>query len=186
VRVLANANTGLAAADVFFWGSRVADTGTSPGAGTFDTASTDAAQTFAALGSGRPITDPRDFNRDGSIDTTDASLVFANLGSLARINIASTGPFAPEDEFGDAGIASGLAMTANTQPPARLDEASPVVVAIESYSSTKTPRASSRLLEQTTARLFSSLATSAYAAEEIAIDDELLDELAVQLEPDVD
>jgi len=45
-----NTNTGLTASDVFFWGSRIADSGTAPGVNTFDTTTTDAAQVFATIG----------------------------------------------------------------------------------------------------------------------------------------
>jgi hypothetical protein len=113
VQVLPTANTGLAAADVFFWGNKIGDTGTGTPAGTFTTNSTDAAQVFATLGGGKPITDLRDFNRDGSTNSTDAALVFANIGSIVRLNVGTAGPFAPDG--GDAGIASALASTSTTR-----------------------------------------------------------------------
>ncbi len=90
-----NSNTGLAASDVFFWGNKVADSGTSPGAATFSTTTTDAAQVFASIGTNKPITDLRDYNRDGQVNTTDAAIVFASIGSIVRIDVASGGPFAP-------------------------------------------------------------------------------------------
>ena len=65
VQVLPTANTGLAATDVHFWGNKIADSASSSPAGTFDTTSTDAAQVFATIGAGKPITDLRDYNRDG-------------------------------------------------------------------------------------------------------------------------
>jgi hypothetical protein len=88
-------NTGLAASDVFFWGNKVGDSGSSSPADKFDTSSTDAAQVFATIGSGKPVTDLRDYNRDGGVDSSDAALVFASIGSITRINIATGGPFAP-------------------------------------------------------------------------------------------
>jgi hypothetical protein len=91
-----NTNTGLATSDVFFWGSKIADSGTSPGASTFQTTSTDAAQVFGALGGNKPITAVNDYNRDGQVTTSDAAAVFANLGNLTRLNIGAGGPFAPE------------------------------------------------------------------------------------------
>lgn len=96
VQVKANANTGLAATDVHFWGNKIADSGTTPGAGTFDTTSTDAAQVFATIGAGKPITDLRDYNRDGQVTSTDAAIVFANIGSIVRINVGAGGPFATD------------------------------------------------------------------------------------------
>jgi subtilisin-like proprotein convertase family protein len=82
-----NTNTGLAASDVFFWGSRVGDSGTTPGSSTFETTSTDAAQVFATIGGSKPISDLRDYNRDGLVTSTDAAIVFANIGSLVRIDV---------------------------------------------------------------------------------------------------
>jgi hypothetical protein len=138
VQVLSTSNTGLGATDVFFWGSRVADSGTSPSAGTFDTTSTDAAQVFATLGASKPISDLRDYNRDGAITTTDASIVFASLGTTVRLDIGTAGPFAPQS--GDAGIASALASTSPKFPasvpsdslifPENVVPASPALIAV--------------------------------------------------------
>jgi hypothetical protein len=186
VRVLANANTGLDAADVFFWGSRVADTGTSTGANAFETTTSDAAQTFAALGAGRPITDPRDFNRDGSVDTTDAAIVFANLGNLARINIASNGPFAPRRDLGEAGIASALAIAVTTTAPAQLNVAPTRIETNEPASNSQTRPGASLPLEDAAARFFAFAAAQVRPTEDIDFDEELLHVLACQLKPDAE
>jgi hypothetical protein len=122
VQVLANANTGLAATDVHFWGNKIADSGTGTPATTFSSTSTDAAQVFATIGAGKPITDLRDYNRDGQVTSTDAELVFANIGTIVRINIGAGGPFAPDaeplvaDDGRTSAVASALA--------ARSDDAS--------------------------------------------------------------
>ena len=89
-----NTNTGLTESDVFYWGSKVGDSGTGPAGATFDTTSTDAAQVFATIGGGKPITDLRDYNRDGQITSTDAAIVFASIGSIVRIDIPAGGAFA--------------------------------------------------------------------------------------------
>jgi hypothetical protein len=115
VQVLATVNTGLADTDVHFWGNKIADSGTTPGAGTFNTTSTDAAQVFATIGAGKPITDLRDYNRDGAVTSTDAAIVFANIGTISRISISGGGPFAPEADpavvvdDGSSAVASALA-----------------------------------------------------------------------------
>jgi hypothetical protein len=95
VQVLANARTGLTMPDVHFWGNRIADSASTSPASSFETTSTDAAQVFASIGPGKPISDPRDYNRDGRVTSTDAAIVFANIGSITRINIGGP-PFAPE------------------------------------------------------------------------------------------
>jgi hypothetical protein len=111
VQVLATAYTGLAATDVHFWGNRIGDTGDTPSPTLFATNSTDASRILANIGPGKPITDLFDVNRDGKADTTDSSIVFANIGNLLRIDI-SGGPFAPEgtplSAVEDAGLASGI------------------------------------------------------------------------------
>ena len=96
VALLATENSGLASADVFYFGNKIGDSGTSPAAGTFNTTSTDAAQVFATVGVGKPVTDLRDYNRDGQVNGTDAAIVFANVGLIVRLNAPGEGPFAPE------------------------------------------------------------------------------------------
>jgi hypothetical protein len=93
-----NTNTGLATSDVFFWGSRVGDSGSGSPANAFETTSTDAAQVLLTIGGGRPVTDPRDFNRDGQVNSTDGAIVLVSIGAIVRLNIATGGPFAPVAE----------------------------------------------------------------------------------------
>ena len=95
VQVLATARTGLSASDVFFWGNKIADSQTGSPPNNFETTSTDAAQVFATLTGSAAISNPRDYNRDGTVNSTDASIVFASLGSIQRITIGAGGPFAP-------------------------------------------------------------------------------------------
>jgi hypothetical protein len=112
VQVLATAQTNLPAPDVFFWANKIADSGTGTPAGTFATTTADSLQLFGFLGGGKTITDVRDYNRDGSVSTTDSLIVFANLSSIVRLNVGAGGPFAPEaapavDDGGSA-VASAL------------------------------------------------------------------------------
>jgi hypothetical protein len=65
---------------------------------------------FGNIGAGKPITDLRDYNRDGAVTTTDAAVVFANIGNIVRISIAGGGPFAPDAEPAVAGDGSGSAV----------------------------------------------------------------------------
>jgi hypothetical protein len=110
VQVLATANTGLAAADVFYWGNKIGDTFASTAASTFDTSTVDAAQVFAGQGEYKLITDLRDFNRDGVVNTADAALVFANLGSIVRLSIpALAAPAAIVESVANDGSASQVA-----------------------------------------------------------------------------
>jgi hypothetical protein len=109
-------NTGLAASDVFFWGNKVADSGTNSTDGFFETTSTDAVQVLFVGGADRPVTDPRDYNRDGFVNSTDAVLVYASGGSIVRINIPTGGPFAPiaapATSLGDSAVTTTFELTA--------------------------------------------------------------------------
>jgi hypothetical protein len=113
VQVLATPNTNLTAPDVFFWGNRISDSGSGTPAGVFQTNSTDAAQVFASIGSGKPITDLRDYNRDGQVTSTDGAIVFANIGTIIRLNIGAGGPFAPEADP-DVAFALSISPAAST------------------------------------------------------------------------
>ena len=110
-----NTNTGLASSDVFFFGNRVADSGTGTSAAVFQTTSTDAIQVFATITGSAAISNLRDYDRSGNVTSTDAAIVFGNLGTLVRINIGVP-PAAPQADSstatGDAGksaVAAALA-----------------------------------------------------------------------------
>jgi hypothetical protein len=110
VQLLANARTGLASADVFFWGSRVGET-TSPASGA--TFVTNVSGDGAAIVGGSPaagvgITNTLDINRSNTVNVSgDRGEVVGNSpGSLLRINISAGGPFAPEGS--DAGAEKAI------------------------------------------------------------------------------
>jgi hypothetical protein len=133
VQVLATANTGLTAPDVFFWGNRVGDTTDPPTGGTFFTSvASDGATILAASPAvGVGIESPYDINRTNTVNVAgDRAEVIGNSpGALLRIRFGTGGPFAPEaggDHSatvaaaqpaagllrGDSGIASALARSA--------------------------------------------------------------------------
>jgi hypothetical protein len=126
VQVLANTNTGLAYTDVHFWGNKAGDSGTATPATTLSTTTTDSLQVFASLGGNKPITDLRDYNRDGQVSTIDSLLVFANLGSITRLKVGPGGPFAPEADPAvsgeDRGSAVASALAASKKAPGTADE----------------------------------------------------------------
>jgi hypothetical protein len=132
VQVLATGDTGLASPDVFFWGNRIGDSGTSTPATTFSTTSVDTAQTNASQTGTLNITNLRDFNRLAGVTSIDTAIANANQGNIRRINIPAIGPFAPagaDEGDGDGGgsaIASALAAAsvgpaASSEPVARID-----------------------------------------------------------------
>jgi len=116
VQILPNANTGLWATDVFFWGNKVGDVGTGTPATTFLTSAADKTSVLGGLTGGIPIANARDFNRDGNVTAADATIVLNSLGAIVRLQFGPGGPFAPADGEsdsstfeGDIGIASALA-----------------------------------------------------------------------------
>ncbi len=82
-----NTNTGLAASDVFYFGSRVGDT--FEGATSMAT-TTSAGDELAArfnLGINRPVTSIYDFNRDGVVNAADQLIARNNAGLLQMLDI---------------------------------------------------------------------------------------------------
>jgi hypothetical protein len=117
VVVQANANTGLAASDEFYWGNKIADTGKGTPTDAFVTNGTDSLQVMASTGSSRPITNVFDFNRDGKVDGTDSLIVFASSGKLPRIDVGSPAPLAlPAAETTTAGADWNAAVVALATP----------------------------------------------------------------------
>lgn len=90
VTLAASGNTGLAAPDVFYFGSRVGDTGL----GTTPTAvATNASDAIAArnnTGAGSAITNIFDFDRSGAVTGSDEIAARNNTGAMVLINIAAT------------------------------------------------------------------------------------------------
>jgi subtilisin-like proprotein convertase family protein len=105
VTVPANRNTGLADADMFYFGHLGGDTGYPSGAASVN--AIDFQRVRRAIG--LPAVFPNaeaDFNRNGRIDATDLATVKANLGrSLARI----TAPAAPALAFSDVPVGAAAA-----------------------------------------------------------------------------
>jgi hypothetical protein len=112
VQTLATANTGLTTPNIVFWGNKIGDSASTSPATLFETTTTDALQVFGSIGAGKPITDLRDYNRDGQVTSTDAAIVFANLGSIVRLNVPAVGPFAPEAEPNASASDVALALAA--------------------------------------------------------------------------
>jgi hypothetical protein len=102
VTLAANANTGLAEPDRFYFANAVADTGQGNTAtqATVNTADELAVRNNSApLFANIPITNVYDFNRDGMVNTTDVLLARNNvtgLGNVVRFLNLSNPPSAPE------------------------------------------------------------------------------------------
>jgi hypothetical protein len=100
VTVLATTSTSLSAADVFYFGNAVGDTGNNPG-----NTLTDALDGALVLANIRPVGNPAavdhdfDFNRDGMINALDYAITrdFATslLNALPLLNLSAFGPLQP-------------------------------------------------------------------------------------------
>jgi len=104
VTLAANANTGLAAADTFFFGNAIGDTGlgnTSTQATVNATDEVAVRNNPASVFNNIPITNIHDFNRDGAVNTTDALVArnyVTSIGNVVRFLNLSNPPSAPEAE----------------------------------------------------------------------------------------
>jgi len=108
VEVLSNPRTGLAASDVFYWGSRVGDSGLRPSDAYFVTSAIDKIHVTYSIDGSVDIRNTLDFNRDGRVTATDGTVVLASIGSTFRLNL---GLGALGDNSGDRGLASALAVS---------------------------------------------------------------------------
>jgi ELWxxDGT repeat protein len=102
VTVKATINTGLAADDMFFFGSEVGDTGANGTPSVFKVGAADTTRTQihqATLDTNIPIINIYDFNRDGAVGAADITFDqihgTTNSTGLVVINIGASGPFAP-------------------------------------------------------------------------------------------
>lgn len=89
VTVLANAATGLAAPDVFYFGNLVGETGDDPSA--LAVTAADLAAIAANNGAPVDVTDPYDINRDGAVGDSDHGLALQQVG-VSLINLQAPLP----------------------------------------------------------------------------------------------
>jgi len=111
VTIKSNAHTGLGAPDVFYFGSRVGDSGegNAPGSAVTNYADEIAARSHsAARFSDIAVSSLYDYNRDGRVNTTDQLIARRNGGTLPLLHIAS----APPTAMADAIVAAALARPA--------------------------------------------------------------------------
>jgi hypothetical protein len=87
VTLAANSSTGLLTPDVFYFGSRVGDTGVESPEDSFVTNPLDVNAIFGNIGPQKPIASIYDFNRDGQINSTDGALAFASAGFLFKLDL---------------------------------------------------------------------------------------------------
>jgi hypothetical protein len=179
VQVLANGTTNAVTTDVHFWGNKVGDTGAGTPTTTFLTSGVDKTSVLANPGGPNlPVTNTRDFNRDGNVTGADATIVLNNAGTIARLQIVPAGPFAPEGDSGsDSGVASALASqsTGTSSGPSRATSSSGVPAA--DLPSETLAAAASDVAGPFAGEFDLSLLASNVADEEFDLDDELISSL---------
>jgi hypothetical protein len=87
ITLAANSSTGLLTPDVFYFGSRVGDTGLETPTDWFLTSPLDAEAIFANVGSQKTVGSIYDFNRDGQVSSTDGMLAFSIQGVLFKLDL---------------------------------------------------------------------------------------------------
>ena len=95
VTIAANADTGLLAPDVFYFGNAVGESGNDPSAAVVD--ATDELVTRSdphGFLQPAPITNPHDYNRDGKVDVTDQLIARLNAGFSLTLITPPTQPAA--------------------------------------------------------------------------------------------
>lgn len=125
VGLLANANTGLATSDVFYFGNAVGETGDD--AANARVTGTDDALVAANFNAGAAIDNRYDYNRDGVVDAVDLSTTnnrHTDITGVRLITTPATGGFVPASaitpvvsNLGDPSISTAKPATAVTPVP---------------------------------------------------------------------
>jgi hypothetical protein len=131
-----NSNAGLAASDVFFFGSAPADSGFGDTTGFMVSTIDDQLVRNHPAGHGNPasIDNPYDFNRDGLVNAIDQAAVRSFTSNAATalkfLNVSAAGPFAPTSNASASmgAIATALALGPGSTSSAASMVPSPAVV----------------------------------------------------------
>lgn len=170
-----NTNTGLAESEIFFYGNKIGDDFTSY-PGFYNTDATDEIDARGHQGLALSPANAYDFNKDFSVDATDQIVARTNGGFMPAISISNppAAPAPPSVEGADGEIAVALNVPAaaakrDSSPSAlvsgRVEESAPAAAA-ESSGGASGAAASPAGVDDAEA-----------TATELALDDDLLDEL---------
>ncbi|HEY4313325.1 MAG TPA: CARDB domain-containing protein [Pirellulales bacterium] len=137
VTMLANANTGLARPDVFYFGNAVGDSGNSATDAAVNAGDSLGARSHAAAGP-VPITDQWDYNRDGAVNGADVTIAQQNgTSGTAALQLISTtaGASSAIVALHDAALAEAVLAPEEPVPPETLVEASASTLALTESAS---------------------------------------------------
>jgi hypothetical protein len=194
VTVTADANTGLIANDVFFFGNEIGDMGASNTSTVFKVSAIDTTSTQthgSPVGNNNPITNLFDFNRDGAVGAADITLDqthgTTNSTGLVVINIASGGPFAPLPSAAPAtsssqtAVASALVSSSQSPAPSATPPWLANRLALVDLNQGPVAKYFEHLADDNTAKSRAILVRADHVAGALGLDDELLDSLLVGL-----
>jgi hypothetical protein len=174
-----NANTGLAASDVFYFGNKIGDTFAVGGLGAFMTDALDQIQIRNNQGVASSVTNPFDLTRDALVEAADQIAARHNQGSLLAINIAGP-PGAPELDGGaGAAVAWGLHAPQADGPGTVMLSAAALPQNAEPSLRRATADAPPQPAPDARARAFEAALDE--SADSWVVDDELLDRLAARV-----
>ncbi len=91
VKVLAGDNTGLAAADVFYFGNAIGESGDNPANAVVDSADEIGSRTHKTGFTAAAIDNPYDYNRDGKVNATDDLIARNNTSAALQLIAAPVG-----------------------------------------------------------------------------------------------
>ncbi len=203
VTVHADPNTGLSAPYTFFYGSVIANSGTGDTGALAITSSTDENAARNHSGSAT-VTNVFDYNKDGFVNSSDENAARNNGATVKFIKVAANTPLAPDasaavapdltvppsttvapETTGDTGIASGMTALLNslktgTLPPLRLDLLPSELKNVNLNSSVAAAIFEALAIADT--KLTKSILVEAdKVADELGLDDTLLDSILVDL-----
>ncbi len=91
VTVKAGGNTGLAAADVFYFGNAIGESGNNPANAVVDSADESGSRTHKTGFTAAAIDNPYDYNRDGKVNATDDLIARNNTSAELQLISAPVG-----------------------------------------------------------------------------------------------
>ena len=134
VTVKADGNTGLAAADVFYFGNAIGESGDNPANAVVDSQDEIGSRTHKTGFTAAAIDNPYDYNRDGKVNATDDLIARNNASAELQLISAPVG----------GALVTGSAL----QPAEYLMTSQPVMTTIENTSTQQSSTASDVVTSQ--------------------------------------
>lgn len=125
VTLAASGRTGLAEPEVFYFGSRIGDSGENGSPVAALTTASDLIAVRRQIGSLATVENPYDFNRDGVITATDEVVARANFGVLRYLDLGASLASSPVRSPGGLGAVAAAVALRSSEPQATGPAAAP-------------------------------------------------------------